>query len=212
MSDEGRLDKLGERGRGLEDSPGTWPVVSSTDLHRDGWVVALRRDRILPPGDEVAEGAEPFGRLVVEHPGAALALAVDVRDGVEHVCLIRQYRHPGGGTFVEIPAGICDVPGEDPVETAKRELREEVSLEASEWEHLITTYPSVGISSEVHHFYLARGLREVRSDYVAVHEEAHLEVFWAPFDDLLAAVRDGRVKEGPVVIATLAYAVIQSRS
>ena len=45
------------------------------------------------------------------------------------------------------------------VETAKRELREEVSLEASDWEHLITTYPSVGITSEVHHFYVARGGR-----------------------------------------------------
>jgi len=197
----------------LADSPGSWPVVSSSDLHRDGWVVALRRDLIRPPGqDQEPDVAEPFGRLVVEHPGAAMALAIDVRDGVEHVCLIRQYRHPGGGTFVEIPAGICDVPGEDPVETAKRELREEVSLEASEWEHLVTTYPSVGISSEVHHFYVARGLREVDSGYVAEHEEAHLEVFWAPFDDLLAAVRDGRVREGPVVIAALAYAVIQSRS
>jgi 8-oxo-dGTP pyrophosphatase MutT (NUDIX family) len=197
----------------LADAPGSWPVVSSTDLHRDGWVVALRRDLIHPPRqDQEPEAAEPFGRLVVEHPGAAMALALDVRDGVEHVCLIRQYRHPGAGTFVEIPAGICDVPGEDPVETAKRELREEASLEASEWEHLITTYPSVGISSEVHHIYVARGLREVETEYVAEHEEAHLEVFWVPFDDLLAAVRDGRVREGPVVIAALAYAVIQSRS
>jgi ADP-ribose pyrophosphatase len=136
-----------------------------------------------------------------------MALAVDVRDGVEHVCLIRQYRHPGAGTFVEIPAGICDVPGEDPVETAKRELREEVSLEASEWEHLITTYPSVGITSELHHIYLARGVRETESAYVAQHEEAHLEILWVPFDDLLSAAVAGRVREGPVVIAVLTYAV-----
>ncbi len=200
-------------GRELRDAPGAWPVVDSTDLHRDRWVVALRRDRIHPPRqDQGPEAGEPFARLVVEHPGAAMALAIDERDGVEHVCLIRQYRHPGGGTFVELPAGICDVPGEDPVETAKRELREEVSLEAAQWQHLITTYPSAGISSEVHHFYLARGLREVETDYVAEHEEALLEVFWAPFDELLAAVLDGRITEGPTAIATLAYAVIQSRS
>jgi len=198
---------------GLADTPGAWPVVDSTDLHRDDWVVALRRDRIHPPRqDQGPETGETFGRLVVEHPGAAMALAIDDRDGVEQVCLIRQYRHPGGGTFVELPAGICDVPGEDPVETAKRELREEVALEATEWQHLITTYPSAGISSEVHHIYLARGLREVESDYVPEHEEALLEVFWAPFDDLLAAVLDGRITEGPTAIATLAYAVIQSRT
>ncbi|WP_312855815.1 NUDIX hydrolase [Nocardioides stalactiti] len=187
----------------IADSPGSWPVVGSTDLHRDGWVVALRRDLIRPPGDEEAA---PFGRLVVEHPGAAMVLAIDERDGVEHVCLIRQYRHPGGGTFVELPAGICDVPGEDPVETARRELREEVSLEAAHWEHLVTTYPSVGITSEVHHLYVARGITAVETDYVAHHEEAHLEVFWAPVDDLVAAVLDGRVQEGPMVIAALAYA------
>ena len=141
-----------------------------------------------------------------------MVLALDERDGVEQVCLIRQYRHAGGGTFVELPAGICDVPGEDPVETAKRELREEVALEASEWQHLLSTYPSVGITSEVHHLYVARGLRPVETDYVAEHEEAHLEVVWAPFADLLAAVLDGRVAEGPVAIAALAYAVIQSRT
>jgi ADP-ribose pyrophosphatase len=193
----------------LADAPGSWPVTATTDLHRDDWVVALRRDRIHPPG---SDSAESFDRLVVEHPGAAMVLALDERDGVEHVCLIRQYRHAGGGTFVEVPAGICDVPGEDPVETAKRELREEVALEASEWQHLVTTYPSVGITSEVHHLYVARGLRPVETDYVAEHEEAHLEILWAPFSELLAAVLDGRVAEGPVAIAALAYAVIQSRS
>ena len=193
----------------LADTPGAWPVVGSDDLHHDDWVVGLRRDHIHPPGD--ADGGS-FGRLVVEHPGAALVLALEERDGVEHVCLIRQYRHAGGGTFVELPAGICDVPGEDPLETAKRELREEVGLEAAEWRHLITSYPSVGISSEVQHIYLARGLTPADSDYVAEHEEAHIEVVWAPFADLLAAVLDGRVKEGPVAIATLAHAVIGSRA
>ena len=187
----------------LADAPGAWPVVSSTDLHRDDWVVALRRDQVVPPGDE---DAAAVGRLVLEHPGAVIVLAVDVRVGVEQVCVIRQYRHPGAGTFVELPAGICDVAGEDPLETARRELREEVSLEAGEWQHLLTTYPTVGISSEVHHFYLARGVREVASDHAAEHEEAHLEVLWVPVEDLLGAVLDGRVQDGPVAIAVLAYA------
>jgi len=186
------------------DTPGAWPVVGTTDLHRDGWVVALRRDLIHPPGDDTDE---PFGRLVLEHPGAAIAFVVDVRDGVEQVCLIRQYRHPAGVTFVELPAGICDVAGEDPVETAKRELREEVSLEAAEWSHLATTYPSPGITAERHYIYLARGLTAVETDYEPHHEEAHLEVLWMPVAELVAAVLDGRVQEGPVAIAVLTYAI-----
>ncbi|UMG92585.1 NUDIX hydrolase [Nocardioides sp. TF02-7] len=184
-------------------------MVGSTDLHRDDWVVALRRDQVHPPDD----GTEPFGRLVLEHPGAALVLALEDRDGEEHVCLIRQYRHAAGGTFVELPAGICDVPGEDPVETAKRELREEVALEAAEWQHLLTAYPSPGISSEVHHVYVARGLTAVDNDFDPEHEEAQLEVLWVPFRDLLAAVLDGRVREAPLALATLRYhAGISSRS
>ena len=57
----------------LRDEPGSWPVVESRDLHRDEWVVALREDRITVPDGS----GEPFRRLVLEHPGAAIVLAVD---------------------------------------------------------------------------------------------------------------------------------------
>lgn len=191
----------------LRDRPGAWPVVESTDLHRDDWVVALRRDRIHAPTDPETT----FGRLVVEHPGAAMVLAIDEDD---RVCLIRQYRHPGGGTFVELPAGLCDVAGEDPVETAKRELAEEAALEADSWEHLLSTYPSVGLTAEIHHFYLARGLRAVDrpADFVVEHEEAHLEVLWAPLDEVVDGVLDGRIQEGPVAIAVLALQALRIRA
>lgn len=197
----------------LEDTPGSWPVVASTDLHRDAWVVALRRDELHAPGQPDPR----FSRIVVEHPGAAMVLAVDgdpdAPEG-ERVCLLRQYRHPGGGTFVELPAGVCDVDGEDPLETARRELLEEVALEADHWEHLLSTYPTVGITSEIHHFYLARGLRpaERPADFVVEHEEAHMETLWAPLDEVVDAVLDGRVREGPVAIAVLAYQALRIRA
>ena len=194
----------------LADTPGSWPVLESTDLHRDDWVVALRRDRITVPGADPTDPDQPFDRLVLEHPGAALVLAIDEAD---RVCLLRQYRHPGAGTFLELPAGLCDVAGEDPVETAKRELAEEAGLAAERWEHLLTTYPSVGISAERHHFYLAGGLRSVdRPDgFVVAHEEAHLEVVWAAFDDVVDAVLTGRAQEGPLAIAVLAVEALRRR-
>lgn len=194
----------------LADTPGSWPVVDSTDLHRDDWVVALRRDRITTPSGDPDDPDQVFGRLVLEHPGAALVLAVDDE---ERVCLLRQYRHPGAGTFVELPAGLCDVEGEDPLETARRELAEEAGLAAGEWRHLLTTYPSVGITAERHHFYLARDLRPVErpDDFVAAHEEAHLELVWAGFDDVLDAVLDGRAQEGPLAVAVLAYDAMRRR-
>ena len=182
----------------LEDRAERWPVESSEDLFRDDWVLALRADRVRRPDDP---DGETFRRLVLEHPGAVIVLAVD-DDG--QVCLLRQYRHPAGRQFVELPAGLCDVPGEDPGTTARRELREEVGLEATEWAHLGSFHSSPGISEEVMHFYLAQGLTEVdRGDFVAEHEEAEMEVFRAPFQDLVKAVLDGRVADAPVALATL---------
>lgn len=182
----------------LADVAESWPVDSSRDLYRDDWVMALRSDTIRRP-DAAGEGS--FDRLVLEHPGAVIVLAVDEQD---QVCCLRQYRHPALTRFVELPAGLCDVDGEEPEQVARRELVEEVGLEAGDWTHLTSTWSSPGISAEVMHFYLARDLREVdRGDFEASHEEADMEMFWAPFDDLLTAVTTGRVTDAPLVLAVL---------
>jgi 8-oxo-dGDP phosphatase len=182
----------------LADREELWPVESSTDLYRDDWVVALRQDTIRRPGDAAGR---TFQRTVLEHPGAVVVLAIDEKDQV--LCL-RQYRHVARRRFIELPAGLLDEPGESPEHVAKRELLEEAGLEAGHWQHLTTTYPSPGISAEIQHFYLARGLRHVdRGDFVPEHEEADMETFWVPFGDLLEAVETGRVSDGPLVIAVL---------
>lgn len=180
------------------DADEQWPVVGSRDLHRDDWVMALRADLVVPPSDP---GHEPFRRLVLEHPGAAVVLAID---DDERVVCVRQYRHPAGRRFVELPAGLCDTAGEDPLTVAQRELQEEALLAAEEWTHLTSAYSSPGISSEVIHYYLARGLTDVsRGDFVLQHEEADMELFRVPFADLLDAVLTGRVTDAPVIVAVL---------
>ena len=182
----------------LGDVAESWPVVRSEDLHRDDWVVALRADYVTSPSHP---DGEPFRRLVLEHPGAAVVLAVD--DDEQVVC-VSQYRHPAQRRFVELPAGLCDTDGEDPLEVAKRELQEEALLSAEDWTHLRSTYSSPGISAERIHYYLARGLRDAsRGDFELEHEEADMHVFRVPFADLLAAVMDGRVTDAPVIIAVL---------
>jgi 8-oxo-dGTP pyrophosphatase MutT (NUDIX family) len=181
----------------LEDTPATWPVVATEDLFRDDWVLALRRDEVhAPDHDEVT-----FRRLVLEHPGAAVVLAVDARG---RVCLLRQYRHAAGGWFIELPAGLCDVEGEDPLAVAKRELAEEAGLAAERWTLLGATYSSPGITNERVHLYLAEGLTEVgRGVFEPTHEEAEMQLFWAPLEEVLEAILDGRVSDGPTVLAVL---------
>ncbi len=182
----------------LTDEPEEWPVTSSTDLHRDDWVMALRADHVQRPGHT---DKEPFRRLVLEHPGAVIILALDDQDRV--LCL-RQYRHAARRRFVELPAGLCDVEGEDPLEVARRELVEEAALEAGEWTRLTSAYSSPGISNEEMHFFLARDLRAAdRGDFVLEHEEADMETFWVPFEELRAAVLDGRIGDAPVILAVL---------
>lgn len=191
----------------LRDVPESWPVESSTDLHRDAWVLALRSDQVRRPGDH---GEESFRRLVVEHPGAAVVLALDEDD---RVLCIRQYRHPAQARLVELPAGVCDHPGEDPEQVARRELREEVALEAERWTHLLSTYSSPGYSAEKIHYYLAEGLSPAdRGDFVLRHEEADLEEVWVPFADLVDAVLSGEVADGPVVQVVLALQVHRDRA
>lgn len=186
----------------IADIPESWPVVTSGDLYRDDWVMALRSDRIRRPG---AVDEEPFARLVFEHPGAVMVLAVDDRD---RACVLQQYRHPVQMRLVELPAGLCDVDREDPLETARRELREEVQLEAATWEHLLTTYTSPGFTSERLEIYLAKDLAPAgRGDFTLAHEEADMSVSWVPVEALVDAVLERRVTDGPTVAAVLAYAV-----
>lgn len=190
----------------LRDTPESWPVEDSVDLHRDGWVVAFRSDRIRRPG---ADEEEPFRRLVLEHPGAAVVLAIDDEDRV--LCL-KQYRHPAQSRLVELPAGVIDHPGEDPEDVARRELREEAALAAERWTHLLSTLSSPGYSAERIHYYLAEGLAPAdRGDFELRHEEADLEVLWVPFADLVDAILAGDVTDGPVVQAVLAVQVRRDR-
>jgi 8-oxo-dGTP pyrophosphatase MutT (NUDIX family) len=189
----------------LADDHLSWPVRDTRDLHRDDWVVALREDVVQRPDHP----EETFGRLVVEHPGAVIVLAVDEN---ERACCLRQYRHAGGAVFIELPAGLCDKDGEDPQVTAARELQEEVELRAEHWRHLLSLYPSAGLTTELHHLYLATGLsRSDRGDFQLRAEEAEMEKVWVPVDELLEAVLDGRVQEGPLAAAVLAYDVLKGR-
>ena len=182
----------------VRDVEESWPVESSEDLYRSELPFALRADVVRRPdgGEE-----EPFTRVVLEHPGAVVVLAVD---DDERVLCLRQYRHPARMRMLELPAGLLDVAHEEPRAAAERELLEEAGLEAGEWTPLVSAYSSPGISNELIHYFLARGLREAhRGDFVAAHEEADMETLWVPYAELLAACLDGRVHDAPVMVAVL---------
>jgi ADP-ribose pyrophosphatase len=146
-------------------------VVASRQLFR-GKVISVRIDEVeVGPGRVAA-------REVVEHRGAVVFAAVD---DDEQVYLVRQYRHAIGMELLEFPAGGLEE-GEDPHETAQRELAEELGFAAGEWTYLGSFYSSPGFANELLHGYLARGLSEKRA---APDEDEHLEVVRYPLVELL---------------------------
>lgn len=140
---------------------------------------------------------DTFTRDVVHHPGAVAVVPLH-DDGT--VTLVRQYRAALDATLLEIPAGIRDVEGEPPEETARRELVEEAGLEATDVEHLVSFHTAPGMSDEVLDVYVATGLREVDASAQGVEEEA-MTIERHPLADLEAMIADGRLTDAKSVIA-----------
>src|ERR671936_2436611 len=98
---------------------------------------------------------EEAEREIVRHPGA---VAVVAHDG-EQLFLVAQPREAvDEHALLELPAGKLDEEGESPLDTAKRELGEEIGKGARNWQHLTTCYSSPGFTDEVIHVYLATDL------------------------------------------------------
>ncbi len=135
-------------------------------------------------------------REYIHHPGAVMILPML---DAETVVLVRQFRYPLRRHFYELPAGKLE-PGEDPLTTGRRELREECGYEATDWRHLVSIHPCIGYSDEVIHLYFARGLTHVGQ---ATDDEEFVEVVPMRLAEALAWVRDGRISEVKAVIGLL---------
>lgn len=169
--------------------------VEVTDTRRvfDGRVWDVREDRFRYNDDELV-------RHYVEHTGAVAVVALDDQD---RVLLIQQYRHPIRTRDWEIPAGLLDIEGEDPLDTAKRELAEEVDLQAEHWEKLVGMAPTPGGSDEIIHIYLARGLSDAPEVFARDGEEADIRSEWVPLEDAVTAVLSGALGNAAMMIGVL---------
>lgn len=121
-------------------------------------------------------------REVVVHPGAVAMIAHDKRV----LYMVRQPREAVGEEhLLELPAGKFDVEGESPIETAKRELAEEIGLQATEWRELKQIYTSPGFSDERVSIMVATGLSDAPDD---ADDAERIEIVEVPLDDLDAAI------------------------
>lgn len=137
------------------------------------------------------------------HHGAVAVLPIDERD---RVLLINQYRHPVRRRLWEIPAGLLDMPGENPLEAARRELREEVDLEADDWSEPVSFFSSPGQSDERITLFEARSLRAADGAFERTDEEAQIVTRWVTRDEALDAAFAGRIGNAILLIALLSAA------
>jgi 8-oxo-dGTP pyrophosphatase MutT (NUDIX family) len=145
------------------------------------------------------EDGEEVAREIVTHPGAVGIVVLDRED----LWFVRQPREAiGSPDLLEIPAGKLDEVGEAPLDTAKRELAEEIGKQASDWEPLGSFYTSPGFTDEEVHLFLATGISDVDERPQVEHDE-RIDVEVRPLSDLDAVLAEAKDSKTLIALARL---------
>ncbi|MEU6668980.1 NUDIX hydrolase [Streptomyces sp. NPDC046727] len=178
----------------IKDTPEEWEI-RATETPFVGNKTSVRTDDVVMPDGSVVR------RDYQVHPGSVAVLALDEED---RVLLINQYRHPVRHKLWEIPAGLLDVPGENPLHAAQRELYEEAHVKAEDWRVLTDVYTTPGGCDEAVRIFLARDLSEAEGErFEAEHEETDMEHARVPVDELVRRVLAGDVHNNCLVVGVL---------
>ncbi|MFE2104046.1 NUDIX domain-containing protein, partial [Streptomyces sp. NPDC059468] len=174
--------------------PEEWEIRATETPFRGNKTSVRTDDVVMPDGSVVRRDYQV-------HPGSVAVLALDEED---RVLLIRQYRHPVRHKLWEIPAGLLDVPGENPLHAAQRELYEEAHVKAEDWRVLSDVYTTPGGCDEAVRIFLARNLSEAEgARFETEHEETDMEYARVPVDELVRLVLAGDVHNNCLVVGVL---------
>jgi ADP-ribose pyrophosphatase len=135
------------------------------------------------------------GKEVVRHPGSTAVVAI--HDG--SIVLVRQHREPADRELIELPAGTLE-DGEDPLESAQRELEEEVGLKGGRWRNLGTYFTSPGFLDEEMHLFLAEDLEQGEQD---LDEDEDVELLRWPLEELDSKLQE--LEDLKTIAALLLY-------
>ncbi|MFE3144963.1 NUDIX domain-containing protein [Streptomyces scopuliridis] len=179
----------------IKDAPEEWRVTATSTPFRGNKTSVRTDDVVMPDGTVVSRDYQV-------HPGSVAILALD---DAGRVLVLRQYRHPVRQKLWEIPAGLLDVPGENPLHAAQRELYEEAHVKAEDWRVLTDVYTTPGGCDEAVRIFLARGLSAAEGERFEVsEEEADMELARVETAELVRGVLAGELHNNCLVVGVLA--------
>lgn len=185
----------------VEDRKHAGHTLHAREMIYEGRVFSFVSDDLTLEGQDGS-----IRREYIAHPGAVAI--VPIRDGADgpEVMLLSQYRHPVSAVLWEVPAGLLDKDGEDPLEAARRELAEEAGLDARTWHVLVDVFSSPGCLSESLRIFLARDLTASELVYERTEEEADMEHRWVPLAEAVRLIHKGSIHNSTTISGLLSAA------
>jgi 8-oxo-dGTP pyrophosphatase MutT (NUDIX family) len=168
---------------------GPWTILDSETRYRDAFIEVVR-DEVLRP-----DGLPGSYATVAMKPGVAVLVLDD--DGT--AVLASQFRYALGRESVEVASGGVDE-GEEPIEAARREIREELGASAERWDDLGRIDPDTSIVRSPVHLFAARGLSWSEPERDGTET---ISVLRKPLAEAAAMVEDGRITHAPTCILLL---------
>jgi ADP-ribose pyrophosphatase len=166
-------------------------LISSEKLLETSIFTVTQDHAVDPDGFEIK-------RAIVQHAGSAVVMPVDEKG---RVLLVRQYRLPAKAFMWELPAGRVDA-GENVMQAAKRELREETGFKAKKWTKVASFYVSPGFLAEKMTIFLAEDLKEGEQEPM---EDERIQMKWVKARELDDMVESGKIMDAKTIVGFLSW-------